>query len=449
MKHIFKKSIYSLMAVAFLMGCEPEIDSEFNPGSADFSRYIAVGASLTLGQADGGTYQASQEVAFPVLIGQQIQLAAPNASSQFRTPILEGDGTGYLRLAGFTATGAPDLATVDPNPAVFAGPSNFTTDVIPASAISENDIGRFKLRKVDGDFDNFGIPGMRLSSVTSPSYAIDDVGAAPFASYFDWNPYYNRLLPATEEDKSYLSLIGEQDFTFFTCLLGNNDVLQFAASGGSIDITPSATFTQLYTLALDTLTRNGAQGVVGTIPSVTSAAYFTAISMEETIATYTAVNTMGFYIETEGGARLATTNDLILLPASDLLAEVAAENSTAGASPLDPFPDNLILDSDEIAEVSQAITQYNNTIRSLATQYGLAVADVNALLTDAEDGFSENAVTVTTQYISGDIFSLDGIHLTPRGNAFLANLFIDAINLTYGASIPKLDPNQYPGIPLP
>ncbi len=244
-------------------------------------------------------------------------------------------------------------------------------------------------------------------------------------------------------------MIGEQDFTFFTCLLGNNDVLQFAASGGSIDITPSATFTQLYTLALDTLTRNGAQGVVGTIPSVTSAAYFTAISMEETIATYTAVNTMGFYIETEGGARLATTNDLILLPASDLLAEVAAENSTAGASPLDPFPDNLILDSDEIAEVSQAITQYNNTIRSLATQYGLAVADVNALLTDAEDGFSENAVTVTTQYISGDIFSLDGIHLTPRGNAFLANLFIDAINLTYGASIPKLDPNQYPGIPLP
>ncbi|MEM9981440.1 MAG: SGNH/GDSL hydrolase family protein, partial [Bacteroidota bacterium] len=405
------------MAVAFLMGCEPEIDTEFNPGSADFSRYIAVGASLTLGQADGGTYQASQEVAFPVLIGQQIQLAAPNASSQFLTPILEGDGTGYLRLAGFTATGAPDLQPVAPNQAVFAGASNFTTDVIPASAISENDIGRFKLRKVEGDFDNFGIPGMRLSSVTSTTYGIDNVNMDPMftlSSYFDWNPYYNRLLPATEEDKSYLSLIREQDFTFFTCLLGNNDVLQFAASGGAIDITPSATFTQLYTLALDTLTENGAQGVLGTIPSVTSAAYFTAINMEETIATYTAVNELGFYIETEGGARLATANDLILLPASDSLAAVAAGTSTVGASPLNPFPDNLILDSDEVAEVSQAITQYNNTIRSLATQYDLAVADVNALLTDAEDGFTENAVTVTTQYISGDIFSLDGIHLTPR-----------------------------------
>jgi hypothetical protein len=44
---------------------------------------------------------------------------------------------------------------------------------------------------------------------------------------------------------------------------------------------------------------------------------------------------------------------------------------------------------------------------------------------------------------------LDGVHLTPRGNAMLANEFIKAINLKYGSTIPQLDVTKYGGVVFP
>jgi hypothetical protein len=44
---------------------------------------------------------------------------------------------------------------------------------------------------------------------------------------------------------------------------------------------------------------------------------------------------------------------------------------------------------------------------------------------------------------------LDGIHLTPRGNAIIANTFIDAINSKYSASVPHADVTKYSGLKFP
>jgi len=47
----------------------------------------------------------------------------------------------------------------------------------------------------------------------------------------------------------------------------------------------------------------------------------------------------------------------------------------------------------------------------------------------AFDGF-----TMTNQYVFGNMFSLDGIHPTARGNAFMANEMLKAIDATYGSN---------------
>jgi hypothetical protein len=56
---------------------------------------------------------------------------------------------------------------------------------------------------------------------------------------------------------------------------------------------------------------------------------------------------------------------------------------------------------------------------------------------------------MNTQFVTGGIFSLDGIHLTPLGNALLANEFIRAINMKFGSTIPKINATNYKGIMFP
>ncbi|MFM7851876.1 MAG: hypothetical protein ACKO96_08155, partial [Flammeovirgaceae bacterium] len=46
-------------------------------------------------------------------------------------------------------------------------------------------------------------------------------------------------------------------------------------------------------------------------------------------------------------------------------------------------------------------------------------------------------------------FSEDGVHPNSRGYAFMANIFIDAINAKFGATIPKAKLSDYKGTALP
>jgi hypothetical protein len=95
---------------------------------------------------------------------------------------------------------------------------------------------------------------------------------------FVLNPYYERILTDAEVgNKTYLAKVTESNPTFFSCWLGNNDVLLFAVSGGQVPITPPAAFNGLYNAMINGLTQNGAQGVVANIPSVTSIPFLTTL----------------------------------------------------------------------------------------------------------------------------------------------------------------------------
>ena len=103
-----------------------------------------------------------------------------------------------------------------------------------------------------------------------------------------------------------------------------------------------------------------------------------------------------------------------------------------------------VLDSTEISEIQTATTSFNQTISAVANANGLAMVDANELLNNVADGgLSYDGGTVTAAYATGGAFSLDGVHLTPRGYAIVANEIIDQINKTYNSTVPQVNVGQY------
>ena len=114
-----------------------------------------------------------------------------------------------------------------------------------------------------------------------------------------------------------------------------------------------------------------------------------------------------------------------------------------------PIEDGDVLDNFEIEEVSIATEAYNATIRAAASTNSLALYDANAALKEVADtGISFNGGTVTAEFGSGGAFSLDGVHPTPRVHAIVANGISQAIEATYNANLPSVDPGDYGTITL-
>ena len=64
-------------------------------------------------------------------------------------------------------------------------------------------------------------------------------------------------------------------------------------------------------------------------------------------------------------------------------------------------------------------------------------------------GIQYDGVKYNAKFVTGGAFSLDGVHLTGRGYAVIANEFIIAINGKYNANLPKVNPNKYSGVKFP
>ncbi|MGB3180841.1 MAG: SGNH/GDSL hydrolase family protein [Cyclobacteriaceae bacterium] len=152
----------------------------------------------------------------------------------------------------------------------------------------------------------------------------------------------------------------------------------------------------------------------------------------------------GFLISDENSPttlRLATENDLILLDVASLSPEVIA----AG-----PLEDGLVLTSDEIAQIDAARNAYNNVISGLASDNGFAFVDVAALFDNlVQGGIFVDGETFTSEFVLGNAFSLDGVHLTPAGAAVVANTFISAINAQYNSEVSPVNVSSYRGNILP
>lgn len=419
-----------LAALLFTVSCQPTLD-EYKPegnASVDFKHFIAVGNSLTSGYADGGLSRAGQEVAFPNLMAKSM---AEVGGGEFRTPLFteeQRNGSGYIRLK--------DL--VNGNPVTEAVTSNLAYRAPKL------------LTKYTDPIENLGVPGMRL-----------DFAFAPGVGTTAGNMYFERLLKeGTSPAYTYFTHATSQDHTFFSFWLGNNDVLLYATNGGVTTdatnrITTTAEFRQHYTNFINALTAKGQKGVVATIPEVTATPHFTTVTraaLLQAVNANTTTKVENIYISTKAGTRPATDDDFFLLPFSSkgLLGSTTAANPYPyGLHPDKPVEDMYVLDKAEAEEVKQRTKEFNTIIKEVAEQKGLALADAHAYLNQVKAGIFVNGIQLSARFIQGNVFSLDGIHLTPMGNALLANLFIDAINKEYNTRLTRVDFTKFRGVIYP
>lgn len=288
--------LLATLAIGFA-SCEPEFENEVNAdyssGEADFSSYVAVGNSLTAGYMDGTVYKSGQMNSYPNLLAQQFALVGGGAFTQ---PSFEDDvnNLGGLMLGGLPieyGTGINqyptrrilDATQLNPN-----GTRGAVEIIAGTSTIEVSNSG-------DGIApNNMGVPGAKSFHLLAPGYG-NIAGVALGLA----NPYYARH--ATTASATVLGDAMSKNPTFFTNWIGSNDVLAYATNGGaqsngtsaaadhnvtgntnpatygSNDITNSNTYASVYSTIVNTLTSNGAKGVVCTIPSVTSIPYFTTV----------------------------------------------------------------------------------------------------------------------------------------------------------------------------
>ncbi|MGB3775799.1 MAG: G-D-S-L family lipolytic protein [Leeuwenhoekiella sp.] len=160
-----------------------------------------------------------------------------------------------------------------------------------------------------------------------------------------------------------------------------------------------------------------------------------------------------------GQSRQANENDLLVLPSSSIIGEpnleylqqltslgvpeqLAAQLSVNGIT--FPLEDQYTLTANEQQLVATAQSAYNQTIAALAAANDLILLDAEAILNQiASTGISYDAGRLTSTFATGGAFSLDGVHPTPRGYAYLANAMINKINQKYDATIPRVNIGDY------
>jgi lysophospholipase L1-like esterase len=390
-------------------------------GSVDFSRYVALGNSLTAGYQNGALFESAQVWSYPADIAKQ----AGVPDSAFRQPLMPDPGTGNLMWIASLA-----------GPSIMTGRTNIA---VPINASSL--------------YNNLGIPGAVLFDLT-------DTTDFNVKSNVRQNPFFglilrNRLFGASPV-KQALAL----NPTFVTVWIGANDVLGYATSGGTVGTggpgtgpTDPNTWAYLYNQTMNALLQGApnAKFVVANIPDITAIPFFTTVPdsfPDPTTGKYVAP----FIVQrhhADGTLHVEQINartDYILLTAVDSLKAGVGIPAPFGTGR--PLPDQFVLDSLEVSTVEQTIRAYNAAIETFANQYSSRVALVDAYSafnTFAKYGYIGQGVVLTNSYISGGFFGLDGIHPTSQGYAYIANIFIQAINAHFGSNIPIVPISSVPG----
>ena len=433
-----KLYIFGLMVVG-LSACKPNIEPTApERGDADFTRYVAVGASTTAGFMDGSLYLSGQKNSYPKMLADQFTSVG---GGNFTQPLVPGEH-GWPVAKKVLGYYKGDCDTI---PYITAVDFKGALDTVGTG----NNIF------AAGPYNNLGVPGIR---------AVDYL----FKGYGVFNPFARRSFsnPVGARPVDELLHIGH---SFFTLWIGTNDVLAYAVAGGQTPdptkaITLNTQFRIAYDSVLNTLTRNGAKGVVLTIPDVLSLPYFTTVPPKGLTLDAEDANKLnlaynGTQVHFDEGANYFVVADS---NAPNKFRQIKATELVRLELPLDsvkcsgwgttkPIPAEYIIDETEIMFIKNAVEDFNAIIITLANKYQLPIADINSYMrTIVEDGKTQyNGVNYTLQYASGGVISLDGVHLTGRGNALIANQIINIINQHYGSTINYVDVNKYSGVKVP
>jgi len=423
----------SLLAFTVLavVSCKPKYNEPtYTKGEINPARFVMIGGSHTAGYMNDALYYEGQQNSLAALIANQFKfIGGVSINQPWVSSTSVGIGlTGLAQLKLGYKTDCKEVVALSPIRIAASGDFSILNQSIFSST---------------NRFGNFGIPGLKLMQVSNSNLSTT-------------NSFFARM--ASSLSASVLDDAIASNPTFFSVFLGIEDVLDFAKSGGTIENLPSATsFQNAYTNLLQVMTANGAKGVLATIPDVSEMPYFTTIpwnGLTLDAASNTTLNSiynpLGYYFSVGSNPFMIVDSTANAFAVRQILSTELLTLSL----PLDsvkcnqmgvlfPIRDEFVLDEGELQYLRGVIAEYNQIIRDLAAEYNLAVVNVNDFSKNLQTGFVYNGVTMSSKFVSGGAYSLDGIHFNAKGNAVLANEFIKSINSKYKSRIPQVDANAF------
>ncbi|MGH2666252.1 G-D-S-L family lipolytic protein [Flavobacterium sp.] len=487
-----------LVSLSFVACNDDDAVSEepVSAGSANFSKYVALGDSFAAGFSDGALFKKGQQNGYPSLLAQQF---AQVGGGSFSAPLCGDDNKGGLLFMGVPIQGTR---------LYFNGVGPVPVPGLPVTEVTNH---------VTGPISNLGVPGAKSFHLLAAGYG-NPAGVPGGLA----NPYFARF--ASSPSTSIIADALTQQPTFFSLWIGGNDVLSYATSGGigvdqtgnpnpatygPNDITDPTAFNSVYNGLVTQLVAGGKKGVVANLPYINTLPYFTTVPTNPVpldVATATQLNTqllgpIDAILTAYGeGARIVTlsagsTNPLLIkdesltnysaqitgalmangVPAAqaglmgglygqarharntgDRDFVVLPTRSIIGTSqagvpaPFDkvgvtyPLQDKDVLIPSETNAIKTATDAYNVTIKNAAEANDLAFFDAKSVMEQlVNGGIRFGNYHMTAAYVTGGAFSLDGIHPGARGYAMIANKFLEAINAKYGSTFRPIDLGNY------
>ena len=403
-----------LIFVSVFASCDDGQPAGPGGDELDLSRYVAIGNSLTAGFMNGALGLEGQSCSYPRLLAGQAGVGGAFSQPLISPPGMSEPGTneGRIELLSFTP---PTIERATP-----AG-----TPLNPDQS---------------GPYGNLGVPG---------ALGAEALVARNRATSLTGNPFFDLVLRGMG---TWSGQVAERDATFVTVWLGNNDVLGFVLSGGEDPDfpTPAGEFASTYEALIAQLLATTDRIVLLNVPPVTIVPYLTLVPnvVVDASTLEPILGPGGLPVPLIGPDGPLAHDDLVTFDAIERILEGDGIPVGMGGTGL-PLPGNVVLDAGEQAAARAAVAAYNQAIAQTAALHGLAVVDIHGIVTDiAENGLVVGEETLTTEFLVGGLFSLDGVHPTCKGQGVIANALIAAIEDRYGVSFPGVSIAGLPGVTL-
>jgi lysophospholipase L1-like esterase len=486
-----------------ISGILPE-EPPVTAGSADFSNYVALGNSLTAGFSDGALFIKAQENSYAKLLADQFALAG---GGEFKIPFMNDNVGGLLFGGSPNPSFGPRLIFNGSAPVPLPGgvPTTEAFNVIQGPF---NNLGVPGAKSFHLIAPGYGNPA-NLPSAANPYFVrmASSPSTTVLADAMAQNPTFFSLWIGNNDVLGYAlsggdgtnPITDEATFTFaYSTLI--NTLTSGGAKGVVANIPDVRTIPHFRVVPFNPLNPNnpsfGPQIPVlnATFAQLNQAFAFLGVpersiqfntnsnspvvihdeSLPNISTQLTAVLQAGgldplsaaLFGSQFGQCRQAKSTDLLVLPASSVIGQLnnarfsslvgmGVPAATAGQLSVNgvsfPLEDKWVLLPSEQQDISTATATFNSIIKNAAENADLAFVDAFALLTQlSTTGIRFDNFHMTNSFVTGGAFSLDGIHITARGNAYIANKFAEAINAKYGSTIRmnkmKDFPFHYPAI---
>jgi hypothetical protein len=492
---MIRNLIYFIL-IGFLVSCSyefPVTDDEFSSGNIDLTTYIAVGDNYSAGFMNGALYTGGQANSFPAILSGQFAMVS-SYNDEFLQPVISSEN-GYNPIVS--------------EPAHFYGKwiykfSN-VTDTDPIRRLTPGEL----LETFTGEKNrirNFSVPLVKSFQIDRADLS-ENIYYERFAVNPGTGTLLNDIMSTSPS--FFTLWLGMYDVLNFAMSGGSGDIDPPSDPDHILeyDLTPADVFEESMSEIIDRLFENPeTKGVIANLPYISDLPFFyfrqynfmrldgSKLTQARSFITpfnYAVIahnmepdnekrpmidfndNGVTLYpqplivvdeslcdaVYPDGSPlpkiRQLTEGEMVLLTISE------AEVNQGDLGSVTPVGEELYLSKTQIHELQTRIDSYNHVINALVDEYNgrLVVVDLNSIIHEismtgkidswgqiaTQEQFDFNGVPLGARLGYNSIFSLDGLHFNPRGNAFVANRFIQKMNDNFGSNIPLIDVNQYVG----